>query len=177
MTNVHKIFISFHHENDQHYFEKLQRIGKDIFVDRSVDTGDIDPNLKVDTIRRKIRDDYIRDASVVVVLIGDKTWQRKHVDWEISAGIRKTKNNPRCGLIGIFLPTHPDFNSSNYDKCIIPPRLYYNRECGFASLHDWKTKSSIIQDWIHRAFLRRDQIDPDNSYPMFAKNRYSKSWC
>ena len=40
---MHKVFISYHHENDQEYKDWLVELGKlnGIFVDRSVDTGDI----------------------------------------------------------------------------------------------------------------------------------------
>ena len=51
-------------------------------VDRSVDTGNInDTGLKMATVRQKIRDEYIRDSTVTIVLIGLRTWQRKHIDW------------------------------------------------------------------------------------------------
>ena len=94
----HKVFISFY-EEDIKYKEPFVRMMGKRMVDRSVDTGDIvDAGLKTPTIRQKIRDEYIRDASVTIVLIGPCTWQRRHVDWEIGASIRKTKKNPRCGL-------------------------------------------------------------------------------
>ena len=94
----HKVFISFY-EEDIKYKELFVRMMGKRMVDRSVDTGDIvDAGLKTPTIRQKIRDEYIRDASVTIVLIGPCTWQRRHVDWEIGASIRKTKKNPRCGL-------------------------------------------------------------------------------
>ncbi len=55
-------------------------MGHDI-VDESVGDGDIDDdNLATETIRQRIRDNFIRDATVTVVLIGPCTWQRKHVD-------------------------------------------------------------------------------------------------
>ena len=40
---MHKVFISHHHQNDQSYKESLSRFGEEngIFLDRSVDTGDI----------------------------------------------------------------------------------------------------------------------------------------
>lgn len=40
---MHKVFISYHHTNDQQYKEELVEFGQrySIFVDRSVDTGDI----------------------------------------------------------------------------------------------------------------------------------------
>ena len=46
---------------------------------------------------------------MTIVLIGPCTWQRKHVDWEIGASLRKTRKNSRCGLLGILLPNHPDY--------------------------------------------------------------------
>ena len=59
---VHRVFISYHHTNDQGHKATLldlnERLG--VFIDKSVDTGDIDPNLPDETIRVKIRDDYLR---------------------------------------------------------------------------------------------------------------------
>ena len=44
-------------------------------LDKSVDTGDIVRcNLPLDEVRRRIRDVYIADATVTVVLIGFCTW-------------------------------------------------------------------------------------------------------
>ncbi len=114
MTKRHKVFVSYHHANDQGYRNEFESLCGDVIVSRSVDIGDIDPNLKTETVRQKIRDEYLRDSTVTVVLIGGQTWQRKHVDWEISSSIRATQYNPRSGLLGIFLPTHPDFNSNKY---------------------------------------------------------------
>ena len=90
----HKVFISFHEQDIKRKEALVRMMGKRI-VDRSVDTGNIDDTgLKTATVRQKIRDEYMRDATVTVVLIGPCTWQRKHVDWEIGSSIRKTKKNP-----------------------------------------------------------------------------------
>lgn len=105
VTKKHNVFVSYHHDNDQYYrneFEKLFVNHYDIMVSKSVQIGDIDSNLNTETIRQKIRDEYLRDSTVTVVLIGTQTWQRKHVDWEIASSIRDTKLNPRSGLLGIF---------------------------------------------------------------------------
>ena len=108
-TPRHRVFVSFH-EKDIKYKERFVRMMSGRIQDRSVDTGSIDDaDIKTETIRNKIRDEYIRDATVTVVLIGPCTWQRKHVDWEIGGSLRDTKRNSRCGLIGILLPSHPDF--------------------------------------------------------------------
>ena len=82
----HKVFISYYHEDDQEYKNRLVQALDSSSVDKSVSPGDIHPqNMRVDEIRRRIRDDHIADATVTIVLIGPCTWQRKHVDWEISA--------------------------------------------------------------------------------------------
>lgn len=59
-------------------------LGSDI-VDNSVTDGDISLDLKADTIRQKICDDFISDASVTVILLGRSTWQRQHIDWQTEA--------------------------------------------------------------------------------------------
>ena len=79
-TQRHKVFVSYHHANDQYYrnqFEQLFANHYDIMVSKSVQIGDIDSNLGTETIRQKIRDEYLRDSTVTVVLIGTQTWQRK----------------------------------------------------------------------------------------------------
>lgn len=180
MSNRHNVFISYHHANDgydKNEFERLFSGTYDILETKAVGDGDIDPNLKTETIRQKIRDDFIRSASVTVVLIDSETWKRKHVDWEISSSISKTKLNARTGLLGILLPTHPRNGTSKYDPCTIPPRLHDNIECGFAEIHNWSTDPNEVQSWIHEAFNRRNQINPDNSRDMFGQNRSGDGWC
>ena len=98
------------------------------------------------------------------------------MDWEIGASIRKTQYNPRSGLIGIFLPTHPDYSRDKYKPYIIPPRLYCNVKCGFAKLYDWNNNPNVVQSWIHEAFERRNKINPDNSFPSFVNNRSGERW-
>jgi hypothetical protein len=177
-TKVHKVFVSYHHENDQKYrnqFEDLLQ-NSGISILKSVQMGDIDPDIQTDTIRRKIRDEYLRDSTVTVVLVGAETWKRKHVDWEIGSSIRDTQFNPRSGLLGILLPTYPLFSKNQFDPHTIPPRLYYNIECKFAEMRPWSTNSESVQKWIHEAFLRRNTIIPDNSYPSFKNNRNGTGW-
>ena len=185
MNERHKVFVSYRHENDQAYREKFERLFADIYdiiVSKSVQIGDIDPNLPAERVRQIIRDEYLRDTTVTVVLVGAETWKRKHVDWEIGASIRHTQYNPRSGLLGIFLPTYPlkydqEKKSWIFDQCTIPPRLYYNWKCGYASLYKWSDDASEVQKWIHEAFKRRNQINPDNSYPSYKNNRSGERGC
>ena len=178
-TPRHKVFVSYHHANDQAYrnhFEQIFANIHNILISKSVQIGDLDNNWKTETIRQRIRDEYLRDSTVTVVLIGKDTWQRKHVDWEIGSSIRNTEHNPRSGLIGIILPTNTRSNTSTYDKYTIPPRLSDNVDCGFASIYNWNTNPQTVQKWIHEAFLKRKTILPDNSYPNYVNNRSGSRW-
>ena len=175
-TPRHKVFVSFHHE-DQAYKDLFVRMMGDDIVDKSVEDGDIDDlNIKTETIRQKIRDDFIADATVTVVLIGPCTWQRKHVDWEIGSSLRDTKLNSRCGLLGILLPNHPDFGKQTYNPYLIPPRLADNCKGSdsFACIYDWPSQQEAtdrMRQRVHKAFQRRNGTPPDNSRDQFARNR------
>jgi hypothetical protein len=103
----HKIFISYHHANDQKYKEALLDLNRrfNLFVDCSVDTGDIDETQDDDAIRRKIRDEYLRDSTVTILLVGTETKFRKHVDWEIYSSMYDGAVNKKSGLLVMTLPT------------------------------------------------------------------------
>ena len=179
-TKVHKVFVSYHHDNDQRYRDRFEKILSDpeISVLKSVQIGDIDPNLSTETTRQKIRDEYLSDSMVTVVLVGSETWKRKHVDWEISSSIRDTKNSSRSGLLGILLPTYPRSPIEKFNPYTIPPRLYHNakEKCGFAKLYNWIEDPMSIQRWIHDAFERRNKLLPDNSDPLFKNNHSGDRW-
>lgn len=102
-----KVFISYHHTNDQMYKEELLRLNKvyDIFTDVSVYTGDIPDNLPDDTIRRKIRDQYLRDSTVTIILVGTETKYRKHIDWETYSSMYNGQVNKQSGVLVINLPS------------------------------------------------------------------------
>ena len=168
----HKVFVSFYDE-DRRYRRKFVEMMGDSIVDKSVGYGDINETVSVSTILRNIREYFIADATVTVVLIGPCTWQRKYVDWEIASSLRDTKMNPRCGLLGILLPNHPDYRKQTYNPHRIPPRLADNLRGAdpFASLVNWPDRSSVIQSRIHEAFKKRNVILPDNHRTPFGRNR------
>lgn len=188
----HRTFISYHdgrlnpgQGGDYEYrlyFERLFSKISEAFVPGAVRDGDIEPGIPVERTRQLIRDNYLRDTTVTLVLIGARTWQRKHVDWEIGSSIRHTEHSPRSGLLGIFLPTYPGTRDSQgvfrYDQYTIPPRLHDNVECGYAMLYPWTNDPAKVRVWIHEAFLRKNKPDlnPVNSRLPFANNRAGDQW-
>lgn len=104
---MHKVFISYHHANDQAYKEELLRLNRTylMFIDGSVDTGDISDDLDDQAIRQKIRDEYLRDSTVTILLVGTETKNRKHVDWELYSSMFDGKVNKKSAVIVIMLPS------------------------------------------------------------------------
>ena len=180
MSKKHRVFVSYYHCDDQHYRERFENRFSDfydIYASESVKMGDIDPNLNTERIRQIIREEYLRDSTVTVVLVGARTWQRKFVDWEIGSSISQTKSSCRSGLLGILLPTHPGYHSKTDNHYTIPPRLHDNIECGFAKIYNWSKNPQQVQSWIHEAFKRRDKNPPpDNARSSFGRNRSGERW-
>ena len=183
INDRHNVFVSYYHRDDQEYrelFENMFSNYYDIMVSKSVEMGDIDDEyLSTERIRQIIRDRYLRDSTVTVVLVGKHTWQRKFVDWEIGSSIRKTQNSTRSGLLGILLPTYPRRfgDMSNYNRYTIPPRLYDNIDRGFAKIYNWSDDPDQVQSWIHDAFKRRNENPPpDNSHDSFKNNHWGERW-
>ena len=177
----HRVFVSFHHADQTYKDWFVKMMGEDL-VDESVGDGDIDDdNVATDTIRRIIRDEYIRDATVTIVLIGPCTWQRKHVDWEIGSSLRATRLNSRCGLLGILLPDHPNAGAARYSLNLVPPRVADNvgGNDPYAAIYNWSNNANEIRNWIHRAFSRRDGTPPNNGRTQYRNNRSgdcSRGW-
>ena len=179
----HKVFVSFH-VADIEYKNQFLKLIEGHAVDKSVHDDDIDDtNLKVARIRQIIRDEFIAEATVTVVLVGTNTWQRKHADWEISSSIKKTEHNDRCGIVGILLPSHPNHRSTSIKSNLLPPRLADNMRGNdpYAKLYKWPDDPTGIEirEWIHEAFLRRKCVQTDNGRIHFGENQsggWSEGW-
>ena len=134
---MHRVFISYHHENDQCYKNYLVNIGSQykIFLNYSVDTGDISDYLSDEAIREKIRDEYLRDSTVTIVLVGLETKGRKHVDWEIYSSMIDGKVNKKSGILVANLPsTEPEYS--------IYAAHSGEKETVYPEINRWETISS-----------------------------------
>ena len=89
-----------------YYKEELLRLNNyfHIFEDYSVGQGDISDSLTDEQIRRKIRDEFIKDATVLILLCGKETKNRKFIDWELHAAMYDSEKNPKTGILVINLP-------------------------------------------------------------------------
>lgn len=181
----HKVFVSFHHE-DENYRNKFNELYGEHFISVSVDNGDIDPENSDEYTKRLIQEDNIVQASVVFVLYGANTYKRKHIDWEISAGLNE-KVGGHKGLAVMLLPTFPiaPYNSmGQYDPSVIYPYLHprtaENIKNGYADLYYWPghlnnypgVSEVPMEKIIEKAFNKRESHSHliDNSHPQYQRN-------
>ncbi len=157
---IHKVFISYHHA-DQDAVDTFIRVFDDQrhgFIARGVGIemdDDIIQSDDTEYVMRRIRDRYMSDSTVTIVLIGRNTWTRRYVDWEIQASLRHgvSRNGDVIlpnGLIGIKL-------AESYKQ---PERLALNRIKGvnddyYARLYNYPTSVSDLRDWVDDAYQAR----------------------
>ncbi len=127
-----KIFISYHHGNDQAYCNMLSELMTDVYdiaYDRSLERAFDSDNPEY--VMRRIRESHISGSSCTIVLVGAEAYKRKYIDWEIKATLDKEH-----GLIGINLPTNPINHLAN--TCSKPQRLQDNIDSGYAIWDLWE---------------------------------------
>lgn len=170
-TQRHKVFISFYHHDDQTYKDYIDKYLSRNIINKSVMNGEYSTDNSDEYIKRLIREDKISDSSVVVVLVGPNTKNRKHVDWEIYAGLRPSING-NSGLIGIFLPTIHKSVNGGYYYADMPARLADNIKSNYADFYNWDYAITHFDAIIEKAFnyrvSRRNLID--NSRPQMQQN-------
>ena len=119
-----------------------------------------------------IQKEYLHDTTVLIVLIGKKTKCRKHVDWEISGALDYKVGDRHAALLGLFLPTHPDFGSEQFTLGSVPKRLEENWKTGYALLRDWTDDREKMQEYIEAAIANRDndELIKNKTVPQMTKD-------
>lgn len=133
-----KIFVSFHHGGDQAYYNAFSNAFADEY-ETITDNSLEDPvdSEDVDYVMGRIREDYIRGTSCTIVLVGEQTWGRKYVDWEIKATLDKEH-----GLIGVQLPS---LRPNAAGTVSVPDRLHDNIASGYALWITWAQLTANAQ--------------------------------
>ncbi|MDD2215401.1 MAG: TIR domain-containing protein [Eubacteriales bacterium] len=156
---AHNVFICYHHANDQYYKNELVKFGKEhkIFVDYSVGLGEIDDNLSDQEIRQIIRDEYLQNSTVTIVLVGTDTKNRKHVDWEIYSSMYDGKINKKSGILVINLPSISGSSSIRSDHS-------GEKESVFSDVKSWVSISERAE------YERRHPYMPDRLIDNFLES-------
>jgi hypothetical protein len=161
MANVRrKCFISYHHADQDEVDEFVRTFDheKNIFISRGLGkemSQDIIDSTDTDYVMRRIRDLYLSDSTVTIVMLGKCTWARRYVDWELQSSLRNGETVTANGLLAIKLPSYPSANG------YFPNRLNLNlkqtddqADC-YARWISYPTTAQSLMDAIEAAYQRR----------------------
>jgi hypothetical protein len=154
MATRRKCFISYHHA-DQAYVDAFVKHFDDnhnLFIARQLGSmpDDIINSNDTDYVMRRIREDYISDSTVTIVLMGKCTWARRYVDWEIQASLRSGETITPNGLLGIKLPTFTQFPERFSANLLREGQV----DC-YARWLTWENMGQTLWQAIDNAFARR----------------------
>lgn len=156
-----KSFISYYHKDDEDYRDQFEKLTDYLIVNKSVQENDIDSDNEDEYIKQLIQKGYLKDTTVLIVLIGKKTKCRKHVDWEISGALNFKVGNTYAGLLGLLLPNHPDYGTNKATYNLMPARLADNFKSEYAVIRDWTEDNEKIQSYIELAFANRSTMEDE----------------
>lgn len=168
----HKCFISYHVADLAEVETFVDDFGSE-FIPRSVgvtEEDDFVDSSDTEYIKRRIREKYLADSTVTIVLLGKGTWGRKFVDWEISSSLRNDTVNRRSGLLAIPLPSMN--NSANLPARIRDNWVDGDQAASYASYRSYPSSLQGLRNDIESAFQARSSKGHlvDNSRPLRQRN-------
>lgn len=173
-TEKRKVFIS-HYKEDRDEVDSFIDDFRDVFIPKVLGANDNDEFINssdTDYVIQRIRDKYLGDSTVTIVLLGSCTHSRRYIDWEIKSSLQQGKQLPN-GLIGITLPSR---NGSAY----LPNRLMANwnaehKDC-YARFREYPSSEERLRQWIEDAYQARTARAKliDNALPRMRYNSKCK---
>jgi hypothetical protein len=150
----HKCFVSFHHADEEETKTFIEAF-EDVFIPRVLGVSDEDDFINsadTDYIMEQIREKYLTDSTVTIVLVGKCTWARRYVDWEVYSTLRNDRNNKLSGLMAIELPSLAASNGGQ-----LPPRVSDNVDGDKKYARWWKypPSPSNLRTLVEGAFQAR----------------------
>lgn len=150
------MFISFFQGNrsevDQFIEYWANREG--VFIPKALGVSDNDDfidSTNPEYVMSQIRQRYLSDSTVTIVLIGGCTHSRRYVDWELKTSLRQGLTYIPNGLIGILLP-------SAGDRAYLPPRFednWHKDNPSYARYYSYPSSAQQLGNWIEDAYNAR----------------------
>lgn len=147
----HRCFPAHHAADAEQVLHFVQEF-EDVIIPRSIGVQDdefIDSDDD-DYVMNRIRQKYLGDTTVTIVLLGQCTWARKYIDWEIYSSLRSSSTSTRNGLMSVRLP-------GGGQK--FPPRLAENLaqgdDDGYARAYLYPATPDALRACVEDAFAAR----------------------
>jgi hypothetical protein len=155
----HKCFLSYHRDDIDEVEAFIESFGE-VFIPRVLgvtDEDDFIDSTDTDYIMDCIREKYLTDSTVTIVLIGKCTWARRYVDWEVYSTLRNDKSNRRSGLMALTLPSVASDETRK-----LPARVddnVINQTEGYARWWKYPASAEGLRSCIEVAFNARGALD------------------
>ncbi len=164
MSVRHKCFISYH-KADQKAVDDFCDKFSGTFIKRGITMEeDIIDSNNTDYVMRRIRELYLKDSTVTIVLIGKCTWARRFVDWEVQASLRNPQDGYPNGLVAIQL-------WDSYKS--LPNRVDLNVSSGYSKFYTIPSSTATLSNIVDEAWNARSNLQHLISNPRerFSYNR------
>lgn len=157
-----KIYISCYENNDYDYKNKLieKNFNRNNMLFGLINKEDINNEIfrkdKTNFIEI-IKNKFLQDSEVLVLLVGEETKKRKSIDWEIRAAMTKTSLFDKCGILIVYLDDVIKKYHGKIPREILPKIIsknINNKDCFFLEttwnkfIHSYET----IEKYINVAF-------------------------
>ena len=169
------IFISFHHKLNKNHSKKIQEIDSKrsyMYNDITINNGSKiknEDNLTDDEIRQEIRDKYLKDIDIIIVIVGSDSINRKHIDWEIYGSCYDYKNDKPPAAVVVIHCLSEIGHSWILDKELMN---IYDSKFNNPPRHWPKDKSKEDLEWLPNRL--KDSLLNNYNYDDIIKQEYSK---
>ena len=147
-----KVFIS-HFKADRADVDVFIDSFQDVFIPKVLGANDNDEfinSTNTDYVMQRIREKYLENSTVTIVLVGSCTHSRRYVDWEIKSSLQQGIYLPN-GLLGIAIPR-------GTSSAHLPERFKANWNedgSGYAKFMPYPTSQQQLWKWIDDAYQAR----------------------
>jgi len=152
----HKCFVSFHRADHDAVVAFKRRFDDthNSFIFRGQEMPeDIIRSRNDDYVMSRIRERFLKDSTVTIVLVGSCTWSRKFVDWEVKASLQRPALGRANGLLAIVL--NPARRTNPPPR--LPERVRLNVDSGYATYQWYPSTGAELAAWIEDAYAARTE--------------------
>lgn len=150
----HRCFISYKKEDIKYKDYLVDNISKDGFIDKSLDR--VINSDDGDYVMKVIRQDYLKDSTVTIFLIGVNSSENEGVDWlgrdknyfiqrELQSSLYAGDGNTMNGILGVVLPEMYNCIYRGSERCI-----FCNNEHNIVQIND----STVIREFSENYYIR-----------------------
>jgi hypothetical protein len=160
MSNVrHKCFISYHHDDQDEVDEFVRTFDQErnVFISRGLGiemADDIINSNNPDYVMSRIRQLYLKDSTVTLLLMGKCTWARRYVDWELQSSLRSGETVTPNGLLGIKLKSYRNIYGYPNILNLNLKQTDDQQDC-YARVMEYPIRKDTLTNWIEDAFQAR----------------------